>query len=37
MMSLLPAQCDPRKWRFRPYVHDGKRDRFDTDIIFKVP
>jgi hypothetical protein len=34
---LLPANVALNKWRFRPYIHDGKPDRFDTDIIFKVP
>jgi hypothetical protein len=37
-MGLLgPANAALHKWRFRPYIHDGKPDRFDTDIIFKVP
>jgi hypothetical protein len=37
-MALLgPANVALHKWRFRPYIHDGKPDRFDTDIIFKVP
>jgi hypothetical protein len=37
-MGLLgPANLALHKWRFRPYVHDGKTDRFDTDITFKVP
>jgi len=25
-----------RQWRFRPYLHDGKPDRFDADITFTV-
>jgi len=25
------------KWRFNPYLHDGKPQRFDADIIFKIP
>ena len=25
------------KWRFNPYLHDGKAERFDADIVFKVP
>lgn len=37
MMSLLPANAALHKWRFRPYMHDSKPDRFDTDITFKVP
>lgn len=37
-MELLgPANLALHKWRFRPYIHDGKPDRFDTDITFKVP
>ena len=37
-MELLgPAKAALHKWRFRPYIHDGKPDRFDTDITFKVP
>ncbi|HLK08178.1 MAG TPA: energy transducer TonB [Candidatus Angelobacter sp.] len=37
-MALLgPANVALHKWRFRPYIHDGKPDRFDTDITFKVP
>jgi len=37
-MALLgPANLALHKWRFRPYIRDGKPDRFDTDITFKVP
>jgi Gram-negative bacterial TonB protein C-terminal len=37
-MSLVgPANAALHKWRFRPYIHDGKPDRFDADITFKVP
>jgi len=37
-MALLgPANVALHKWRFHPYIHDGKPDRFDTDITFKVP
>src|ERR1051326_758324 len=37
-MELLgPANVALHKWRFRPYIHNGKPDRFDTDITFKVP
>lgn len=37
-MDLLgPVNLALHKWRFRPYLHDGKPDRFDTDITFKVP
>lgn len=25
------------KWRFNPYLRDGKPERFDADIVFKVP
>lgn len=25
-----------RQWRFRPYIHNGKPDRFDADITFKM-
>src|SRR5579859_27365 len=25
------------KWRFKPFLRDGKPDRFDADIVFKVP
>jgi hypothetical protein len=36
-MSLLgPANMALHKWRFRPYIHDGKPDRFDADITFRV-
>lgn len=24
-----------QQWKFRPYVHDGKADIFDADIVFK--
>ena len=37
MKLLLPANATLHKWRFRPYIHDGKPDRSDTDITFKVP
>lgn len=37
MALLVPANVALHKWRFRPYIHDGKPDRFDTDITFKVP
>lgn len=37
-MALLgPANAALHKWHFRPYMHDGKPDRFDADITFKVP
>jgi outer membrane biosynthesis protein TonB len=25
-----------RQWEFKPYVRDGKPDRFDADLVFKV-
>jgi Gram-negative bacterial TonB protein C-terminal len=33
---FLAANAALHKWRFRPYVHDGKADRFDADITFRV-
>ena len=25
-----------KQWEFNPYVKDGKPDRFDADLVFKV-
>ncbi|HKD81492.1 MAG TPA: energy transducer TonB [Candidatus Angelobacter sp.] len=36
MQLLGAANVALHKWRFRPYVHEGKPDRFDADIVFKV-
>ncbi|HET9283600.1 MAG TPA: energy transducer TonB [Candidatus Angelobacter sp.] len=36
MQLLGAANVALHKWRFRPYVHQGKPDRFDADIVFKV-
>jgi hypothetical protein len=37
-MALLgPANVALHKWKFRPYLHGGKPDRFDADITFHVP
>jgi len=33
---FLAANAALHKWRFRPYTHDGKPDRFDANITFRV-
>ena len=36
-MDLMgPANVALHNWSFRPYLHNGKPDRFDADIEFKV-
>jgi hypothetical protein len=25
------------QWQFKPYIHDGKVDRFNADLIFHAP
>ena len=32
-----PGSTALKKWRFRPYINNGKPDRFYADIIFQVP
>lgn len=33
---FLHANLALHKWRFRPYTRNGKPDRFDANIVFKV-
>jgi hypothetical protein len=33
---FLPACSAIEKWRFKPYLHDGKPDEFKADITFHV-
>jgi len=34
---FFPAYHALEKWRFKPYIHNGKPDEFKADITFRVP